>query len=111
MNHLETFTDEELRTLFREALSEEDGITPLKGFKLDFSANPGFRKVFFSAKCSCGTAALLSVEVSSDKTHTQVREALPALVGRLKSQARLFYNMNCETHANMRMPFGSKRSP
>ena len=111
MNHLETFTDEELRTLFREALSEEDRITPLKGFKLDFSANPGFRKVFFSAKCSCGTAALLSVEVSGDKTPTQVRKALPALVGRLKSQARLFYNMPCETHTRMRTQLGPKQSP
>ncbi len=72
----------------------------LTGFKLD---NPSIsKKLFFSATCKCGTAALLSVEVSENKTLEQVKEALPALLAKLRGQASVFYNMSCEAHASMR---------
>ena len=96
-------TREELRVLLLDAFSDEEGITPLKGFKLALSGNPGFHKLFFSAKCSCGTAALLTVEVSEQKSLPQVEEVLPALAQRLRQQAHLFYNMPCETHKRMRL--------
>ena len=82
----------------------ELGITPLKnGFKMNLSANPVFHKVFFSARCDCKTAALLSVEVSEKKTLQEVKQAIPALIGKLESQARSFYGMPCEAHTRMRL--------
>jgi hypothetical protein len=81
----------------------------MKGFKLDFSANPGFRKVFFSARCQCGTVALLSVEAAQDKTLEEIKQALPTLVERLEMQARSFYNMPCDLHQRMRLGPRSKR--
>ena len=84
-------------------MPKDIGLTPLKGFKLDLSANPGFRKVFLSAKCGCGTAALLSVEVAQDKTFGEIEVALPSLVGNLQTQASSFYSMSCEMHKRMRL--------
>ena len=78
-------------------------MAPLKGFGIDLSGNPGFRKVFFSARCQCGTAALLSVEVAEEKTIEQVEQVLPSLVERLTGQAQSFYSMPCEAHERMRM--------
>ena len=75
----------------------------MRGFKMDLSANRGFHKVFFAARCECTTVALLSVEVSEDKTLADVERALPSLVGRLEAQARAFYNMNCDMHERMRL--------
>ena len=60
--------EKELQRVILSELSEEVNLRPLSGFKLNFSANPGFQKVYFSASCACETAALLSVEVSNDKT-------------------------------------------
>jgi hypothetical protein len=75
----------------------------MKGFKLNLSANSGFRKVYFSARCKCGTAALLSVEVAKGKSLEQVRQVLPSLVGKLEAQARAFHQMPCEAHQKMRL--------
>jgi len=96
-------TDSRIRSLVFDALSGDSGLRPLKGFRLDFSANRDFRKIFYSARCDCGTAALLSVEVARDKTLDQVREALPELTRRLEIQASSFRSMPCETHRRMRM--------
>ena len=96
-------SEQVLHTLIAEAVSPEVQLKPLMGFKLDLSANRGFRKVFFSAHCGCGTAALMSVEVAEDKTMSEVMEALPALVGKLEDQARLFAGMPCEAHKSMRL--------
>lgn len=95
-------TPEEIRNLLQQALAGGEGITSLKDFKLDLSASD-FHKFFFSAHCSCGTVALLSVEVSQDKTLSEVQQALPALVDRIKSQARTFRSMPCEFHTKMRV--------
>lgn len=93
----------ELQSLIIEGLPEGIGLTPMKGFKMDLSANAGFQKAFFSARCECGTAALLSVEVSEDKTDGEISSALPSLISRLETQARSFYSMPCDTHKKMRM--------
>ena len=84
-------------------MASDIGLSPLKGFKLNLSANPGFRKVFFSAKCDCGTAALLSVEIAGDKTAGQIKAALPLLTDSLQQQAKKFYRMSCEMHEKMRL--------
>ena len=105
----EAISEEQLRSLISEAVPAELGITPLKnGFKMNLSANPGFHKVFFSARCDCKTVALLSVEVSEKKTLQEVKQAIPALIGKLESQARSFYGMPCEVHTRMRLGSAAK---
>ena len=86
-----------------DALSPDLELEALRGFKMDLSANPGFHKVFFAARCECTTVALLSVEASAEKTLGEVERALPSLVSRLEAQARAFYNMSCDVHARMRL--------
>ena len=92
-----------IRELIRGALPIGATLTPLPGFKMNLSANPGFRKVFFSDSCSCGTSALLSVEVSQEKTMAEIREALPSLVERLVNQQEQFESMPCDMHLRMRL--------
>ena len=92
-----------LRRLVLDAVSPDLELSALRGFKMDLSANRGFLKAFFAARCECTTVALLSVEVSEEKTVAEVERALPSLIGRLEAQARAFYNMNCEMHARMRL--------
>ncbi len=95
--------DRGLANLIASGVASDAGLSPLKGFKLNLSANPGFRKVFFSAKCDCGTAALLSVEIAGDKTTSQIKAALPSLTDNLQQQAKKFYRMSCEMHERMRL--------
>ena len=99
----EPVSEQELAALVAHDLSAESGLTQLKGFKMNLSANPGFRKAHFAARCQCGTAALLSVEVAQDKTVSEVKRALPSLVSKLESQAKMFYGMPCEAHKKMRL--------
>jgi len=96
-------SDAQLQANISDALSVDVAVTPLPGFKMNLSANAGFRKVFFSVRCDCGTAALLSVEVSGEKTGREITAALPSLVGRLESQARSFKAMSCDVHTRMRL--------
>ena len=95
-------TLEEIQELFREEVAGESALTLLRGFKHDFSGNTDFHKVFFSIRCQCGTAALLSVEVAKSKSLSQVIAVLPSLVKHLKSKGKQFSGMSCETHARMR---------
>ena len=97
-----TASVEEIQDLLREAIPDELHLRLLKGFKMDLSANPDFHKVFVSAHCACGTAALLSLEVDRAKTRSQVEEALPTLVRHLENKARQFAGMSCQMHARMR---------
>lgn len=97
--------EKEIQSLIMDDIGEEVTLRPLSGFKLDFSANPGFRKVFFSASCECGTAALISVEVSEDKTESEIKNALPSLVQRIKMQEQSFRKMDCSMHSLMRTGF------
>ena len=99
----------ELQSLIAEALTPEAGLVSMRGFKMDLSANRGFRKVFFSARCECGTAALLSVEIALEKTVEEVKDALPSLVGKLESQAKSFREMSCDIHRRMRIGPGGGR--
>ena len=92
----------QVHDLFKSALAGEPRLNLLRGFKLDFSGNPNFHKVYFSARCDCGTAALLSVEVASSKTLSQVKEVLPNLTEHLKGKVEQFQAMSCEMHATMR---------
>ena len=93
---------EEVRDLFREAVADEPMPTLLKGFKLDFSGNRDFHKLFFSVRCGCGTAALLSVELAKSKSLSQTKDALPGLVEHLMSKVHQFNSMSCEMHQSMR---------
>ena len=103
-------SEREVEALVTEALPPDVGLTQLKGFKMNLSANPGFRKVFFSARCECGTAAVLSVEVSEEKTVGEIRQALPMLISKLEAQSQTFYKMSCEMHQRMRMGPAAARS-
>ena len=76
---------------------------PLKGFKLDVSANTGFQKVFFSVRClqeGCDTAALLSVEISMSKSDLEIENAGSSLVERLERQVKYVSSV-----VNGRCPF------
>lgn len=59
-------------------------------------------KVWFGVKCSCDTAAVLSVEVERSKTREEVMVAMPQIVDRLRVQYRGFLSMSCSTHQKMR---------
>ena len=101
--HADVPTDEQVHSVLGRALAGDSPLSPLKGFKMDLSANPGFRKFFYSARCDCGTAALLSVEVAHDKTLVEVEQAAPELTSILESRAKSFYDMSCEEHKRMRL--------
>ena len=92
----------QVQDLLRGALAGEPRLKMLRGFKLDFSGNPDFHKVYFSARCDCGTAALLSVEVDRAKSLPQVEEALPGLTEHLRRKVNRFQGMSCEMHSMMR---------
>ncbi len=101
-------SDRQLHELIVSALPSDLALAPLEGFKMDLSANPGFRKVFFARRCDCGTAALLSIEVEKAKTSADVRKALPSLVTALEKKAKAFDGMTCESHRAMRLGPASK---
>ena len=102
---------EGVHELFRQSIDGEPDLTLLKGFKLNFSGNLDFHKVFFSARCECGTAALLSVEVAMSKTLSLVVENLPTLREHLMAKVHQFNSMPCEMHQKMRMGGGPKADP
>ena len=92
-----------IQTLISNSLPQDSALTPLKGLKIDLSANLGFRKFFYTARCACGTAALVSVEVARSKSIVDIEQALPELARKLGEQASAFYAMSCATHEHMRM--------
>ncbi len=95
--------DDELHALIAGAVLHRTDLVAMPGFKLDLSANPGFRKVFFKAGCECGTSALLSVEVGGDKTLGEIEAVLPTLAQRIETQADSFSRMSCDAHRQFRM--------
>lgn len=95
-------TLEQIHRLFESAVAYDSALTLLKGFKVDFSGNPDFHKVYLAVRCTCGTAGLLSVEVAMDKTLAEVEEAMPSLLGNLRVKQRMFSSMSCEMHGRMR---------
>jgi len=103
-------TDAELRGMIIRALPGDGALTPLRGLRMDLSANRGFRKVMFSVRCDCGTAAVLSIEVAEHKTEQEVEEALPVLIDRLVGQTEAFKRMSCDVHVKMGLgPAASSR--
>ena len=92
---------EQIYGLFQAAVADDIGLTLLKGFKIDFSGNPDFHKVYLAVRCQCGTAGLLSVEVSKEKTLPEVKAAMPSLLENLQVKRRAFTNMSCEMHTRM----------
>ena len=95
--------DGEFDSLLRDAVPPGMGIEPLKGFKMNLLASQGFRKHFYAVRCTCGTAALLSIEVAREKTPEEVKQALPRITRSLRGQAEAFHAMTCDQHGNMRM--------
>ena len=97
--------DSDIQQLIASKMSSESVMKPLKGFKLNVSANAGFQKVFFSVRCpkeDCDTAALLSVEISISNSDIEIENALSSLVERLERQERSFYSMDCRMHGMMK---------
>ena len=95
----------QIQKLIVDQFSEDIRLRPMSGFKMDFSANPGFKKIFFAASCDCETSALLSVEISEEKGDNEIQAAIPSLVDRLERQERSFRMMDCGTHSKMRTGF------
>ena len=95
--------DQDLRDLIVDSIPETAKLIPLKGFKMDLSANHKFRKLFFAARCECKTSALLSVEIAEDKKLEEVKKVIPLLISKLLDQSKAFYNMSCDVHAEMRL--------
>ena len=95
----------QIQKLIVSQLPETIKLRPLSGFKMDFSANAGFQKVFFAASCECETAALLSVEISEEKSEGEIIDAIPSLAERLVRQEKSFRMMDCSMHSMMRKGF------
>ena len=95
----------QIQKLIVDQFSEDIRLRPMSGFKMDFSANPGFKKIFFAASCDCETSALLSVEISEEKDDNEIQAAIPSLVERLERQEKSFRMMDCATHSRMRTGF------
>ena len=95
-------TLDEIHGLFQAAVADDPSLSLLKGFKVDFSGNQDFHKVYLAVRCQCGTAGLLSVEVAIDKALPEIREAMPSLLENLQTKVRMFNGMSCEMHARMR---------
>ena len=60
--------EKEIQALVMAGVDKEVNLRPLNGFKLDFSANPGFKKVFFSASCDCGKKHFLETWICGEKS-------------------------------------------
>ena len=78
-------------------------LRPLTRFNTDVTGRSEFIKIYFGISCECSTAAVLSVEAAADKTRDEFRQALPALLGKLKLQAVSFRRMDCDSHLQMRI--------
>jgi hypothetical protein len=88
------------------------GLRPLPGLAAGPVPPGGPLKAYWGVSCECSTSAVLSVEVSPDRTREDVVAALPALLGRLKLQANSFRDMPCDAHARLRVDqFGSEPGP
>ena len=91
----------ELHALVRHALGEDARLAFLAKFPGQDSA-PDIFRLFFAARCACGVAALLTLEVSRAKTSDDVRQAFPYLLSNLRERADLFYRLPCDRHAAMK---------
>jgi hypothetical protein len=62
----------------------------------------GALKVFFGVRCDCRTSAVVSFEAASEKTRSEVLEALPQTGRQLLGQRKVFRNMPCSAHDRLR---------
>ena len=93
---------EELHALFSSALAGDAQLTFIPRAGAQHPGPPDSFRLYFAARCTCGVAALLTIDVSRSKTAAEVREALPYLLAHLRNRARMFYGMSCQRHAAMR---------
>ncbi len=95
--------------LVRQEADIADEFEPLTGFNQNVSGAAGFLKLYYGVRCRCTTAAVLSIEISGEKTVEEIAAAMPALVDRLRVQRRAFIAMPCSAHKRMRTAmFGSQ---
>ena len=85
-----------------KALPEGHDLVPLPKLNVPTPAGMGFQKVYFGARCDCGTSAVLSVEVANDRTESDLESAMPAILDRLMKQKASFRNMSCRSHESLR---------
>ena len=103
--------DIQMQAFIESMLPRDLDVKSMQGFKMDLSANADFRKLFFSVSCDCGTSAILSVEVSKEKTPVEIENAIPSLADGLKRQASAFRSMSCDLHTRMRLgPLASEKT-
>jgi hypothetical protein len=88
----------DLHALVRNALGEDTRLSFLARAPGQDAA-PDIFRLFFAARCACGVAAMLTLEVSRAKTSDEVRQAFPHLLSNLHERADLFYRLPCERHA------------
>ena len=84
------------------ALPEGHELVPLPKLNVPTPAGMGFQKVYFGIRCNCGTSAVLTVEVASDRTEADLEEAMPAILDRLMRQKAAFRKMPCVSHQSLR---------
>jgi hypothetical protein len=96
-------TEDQIRLLIQDKLSTETSIKSVDGFNLKMSKMQHSQKIFFAARCQCGTSALISVEVANDKTLDDVKMSAPQLARQLEKQADSFYAMSCDIHKKIRI--------
>ncbi|MEK7874562.1 MAG: hypothetical protein AAB502_11990 [Chloroflexota bacterium] len=90
-----------LHALVRDAIGADTRLAFLARFPGQDTA-PDILRLFFAARCACGVAAMLTLEVSRTKTGDEIRKALPYLLSTLRERADLFYRLPCERHAAMK---------
>lgn len=93
----------DLHALVRDALGDDARLAFLARFPGQDAA-PDIFRLFFAVRCTCGVAALLTLEVSRAKTSDDVRQALPYLLSNLRERANLFLRLRCDRHAAMKSP-------
>jgi hypothetical protein len=102
----EVTTDWLIETVRAELIRQEPVIgrefVPLGRMSQVTRGPGGALKVFFGVRCECRTSAVVSFEAASDKTRSEVLEALPQTGRQLLGQRAAFRNMPCSAHDKLR---------
>jgi hypothetical protein len=96
-------TTEAIWELLYRALGENTELMPLQKLQKNFSGVSSFHKFYFGIRCSCKSAAILSIEVAQSKNLDEVKSVIPKMLNSLQTQAQVFRKMPCEIHQKMRM--------
>ena len=97
---------QQINALLVEALSDDASLRPLPSFSQGATASlslglptvPDAQQFFFVVSCTCGTNAVLNLEVAKNKSMLEVKTAIPGLVDHLRGRARQFKAMPCTMH-------------